>query len=40
MLCGSVSSCIEDNILNSIGFLGKISLRIKLEELSIKPCNT
>lgn len=35
ILCGSVSSWIEKNILSSTGFLGRISEDILLEELSI-----
>ena len=34
-LCGSISSWIEKNILSSTGFLGRVSLRINLKELSI-----
>jgi AAA+ ATPase superfamily predicted ATPase len=35
ILCGSVSSWIEENILRSTGFVGRISLDIELNELSI-----
>ncbi len=35
IICGSVSSWIEANILKSTGFMGRISLDIKLEELSV-----
>lgn len=35
ILCGSVSSWIEKNILSSTGFMGRVSLRIHLEELSL-----
>ena len=35
ILCGSVSSWIEENILSSTGFLGRISIDMKLDELSI-----
>ncbi len=35
ILCGSVSSWIEENILKSTGFVGRISIDIVLEELSI-----
>lgn len=35
ILCGSVSSWIEENILGSTGFVGRVSLDIVLEELSI-----
>jgi AAA+ ATPase superfamily predicted ATPase len=39
ILCGSISSWIEDNILSSTGFLGRISLDIILEELPLYECN-
>jgi len=39
ILCGSVSSWIERNILSSTGFLGRISLTLTLEELSLPECN-
>jgi uncharacterized protein len=39
ILCGSVSSWIEKNILNSTGFMGRISLRLFLKELSLMECN-
>jgi hypothetical protein len=35
VLCGSVSSWIEDNILKNTGFVGRIDLVLTLEELSI-----
>jgi AAA+ ATPase superfamily predicted ATPase len=35
VLCGSVSSWIEKNILSSTGFMGRVSLRLKLDELSL-----
>ncbi|MES2199156.1 MAG: ATP-binding protein [Chlamydiota bacterium] len=35
IMCGSVSSWIEENILQSTGFLGRISVDMVLEELSI-----
>lgn len=35
ILCGSVSSWIEENILRSTGFVGRVSLDILLDELSI-----
>ncbi len=38
--CGSVSSWIDDNILNSAGFLGRLSLDIMLTELPLHHCNT
>jgi AAA+ ATPase superfamily predicted ATPase len=39
ILCGSVSSWIDKNILSSTGFLGRISMQITLEELNLKECN-
>lgn len=38
-LCGSVSSWIEKNIFSSTGFVGRISLRITLQELPLAECN-
>jgi uncharacterized protein len=35
ILCGSVSSWIEENILSNTGFVGRISIDMVLEELSI-----
>ncbi|HQS83932.1 MAG: hypothetical protein B7Y25_03435 [Alphaproteobacteria bacterium 16-39-46] len=35
VLCGSVSTWIEDNIINSTAFFGRISLTLTLEALSI-----
>ncbi len=39
ILCGSVSMWIEDNIINSTGFMGRISLTIFLRELSMPESN-
>ena len=39
ILCGSVSSWIDKNILSSTGFLGRISYRLTLEELPLKECS-
>ncbi|MGB7128822.1 MAG: ATP-binding protein [Candidatus Rhabdochlamydia sp.] len=39
ILCGSISSWIEKNILRSTGFMGRISLDITLEELPLHECN-
>jgi AAA+ ATPase superfamily predicted ATPase len=39
ILCGSLSFWIEKNIINSTGFLGRISLKIHLQELSLQECN-
>jgi AAA+ ATPase superfamily predicted ATPase len=39
ILCGSISSWIEKNILSSTGFMGRISLDIILEELPLHECN-
>jgi uncharacterized protein len=38
ILCGSVSVWIEENILSSSGFLGRISLNLTLEELPLHDC--
>ncbi len=39
VLCGSVSSWVEKNILSSTGFVGRIDLTLTLEELSLAECN-
>jgi len=39
ILCGSVSNWIEENIINSTGFYGRISTKIKVEELPLNDCN-
>ncbi len=39
ILCGSVSTWIEENIVKSTAFFGRISLYIKLDELSISESN-
>jgi len=39
VLCGSVSSWIEKNILSSTGFVGRIDLIMTLNELSLAECN-
>jgi len=39
ILCGSVSTWIEENIVNSTAFFGRISGRITLEELTLPECN-
>jgi AAA+ ATPase superfamily predicted ATPase len=39
ILCGSVSSWIEKNILNSKGFMGRVSLTLHVKELTISECN-
>lgn len=38
ILCGSASFWIEKNILNSTGFVGRISHTMTLEELPLKDC--
>ena len=38
VLCGSVSSWIEENVLNDTGFVGRVSLSIHLEELPPGQC--
>ena len=39
VLCGSVSTWIEKNILSSTGFIGRIDLTLTLKELSLKECD-
>lgn len=39
ILCGSVSTWIEDNILHDTGFMGRVSLTIFLEQLGLQECN-
>jgi AAA+ ATPase superfamily predicted ATPase len=39
ILCGSISSWIEENILKSTGFMGRISLTLYLQELKLPECN-
>lgn len=39
ILCGSVSSWIQENILQSKGFVGRVSLTINLEELPLNQAN-
>jgi hypothetical protein len=39
VLCGSVSSWIDKNILNSTGFVGRISYELTLEQLPLYYCN-
>ncbi|MES2614413.1 MAG: ATP-binding protein [Bdellovibrionota bacterium] len=39
ILCGSVSTWIDKNILNSTGFVGRISLEMNVEELSLSECH-
>jgi len=39
VLCGSVSSWIDRNILNSADFMGRVSLSIDLRELALVECN-
>jgi uncharacterized protein len=38
ILCGSASSWVEKNILNSIGFVGRISFTLTLNELPLSDC--
>lgn len=38
-LCGSISSWIEENILSSTGFVGRITIDLVLEELPLPACN-
>jgi AAA+ ATPase superfamily predicted ATPase len=39
VLCGSVSSWISDNLLNSKDFMGRISLEIPVREMPLSDCN-
>jgi AAA+ ATPase superfamily predicted ATPase len=39
ILCGSVSSWIEKNILANTGFVGRVSLKMELKELPLNICN-
>lgn len=39
ILCGSVSSWIQENILNDKGFMGRVSLTINLEEMPLYDAN-
>jgi len=39
ILCGSVSAWIEKNILESTGFVGRLSLTLDLKELKAPECN-
>lgn len=39
ILCGSVSTWIEANIINSTAFFGRISLHLTLKELSLPECS-
>lgn len=38
VLCGSVSTWIEKNILNSTGFFGRHSMALNLEEMPLQDC--
>jgi len=38
VLCGSVSIWIEKNLIANQGFYGRISLKLKLRELSLRDC--
>lgn len=39
ILCGSISTWIDKNIISSTGYFGRISETITLDELPIKHCN-
>jgi len=39
ILCGSVSSWIDENILNNTGFVGRLSLELTIQQLSLFHCN-
>jgi AAA+ ATPase superfamily predicted ATPase len=38
IICGSVSTWIEDNILSSTGYVGRVSLDLTLKELPLSDC--
>src|SRR5260221_22523 len=38
IICGSVSTWIEENILSSTGYLGRVSLDLTLKELPLPDC--
>lgn len=40
IVCGSVSSWIEKNIISSTGFFGRISLKITLDELTLSQAHS
>lgn len=40
ILCGSVSVWIEENILSSTGYFGRIPVCITLDELPLNECNS
>ena len=39
VLCGSVSSWLDKNILSSTGFVGRVSLHVRVEELPMPDCD-
>ena len=39
ILCGSISLWIEENIMSSTGFLGRLSLVLDVKELPLSDCN-
>jgi AAA+ ATPase superfamily predicted ATPase len=39
VLCGSVSTWIEKNIISNTGFLGRISLNLTVKELPLEDCD-
>jgi AAA+ ATPase superfamily predicted ATPase len=39
VLCGSVSSWLEKNILSNTGFVGRVSLHLRVKELSLPSCD-
>jgi uncharacterized protein len=40
VLCGSVSTWIQENIIKSTAFFGRVSLTLHLEELDLTDCST
>lgn len=39
IVCGSLSSWIEKNLLSSTGFVGRVSFRLHLKQLGLKACS-
>lgn len=39
VLCGSITTWIDENILNSAGFVGRVSLTVNLKELPLSSCD-
>jgi len=39
IICGSVSSWIDQNILKNADFVGRVSMQMNLEELALRACD-